>query len=252
MSHIANKTKQVPVPFGSLNGRFAETKLARPGDSATSSRSRRFRFPIVLLLVMGLLGLNFAPAQAAGQMPNENAGPTSAPVTAETVSVHADTEALEAEQMESLKGALTDDELSSLFAIEEHIGSDGQLDIAAATDDPRIDQAFLEDFAGGYASGADHGSGSVMSNCVGINANLYQQVWLDSCNASALSTAIATGAGIPAIIGILTSSGVGTVVAGVMAAALGMYSGLAALCNSWGRGIILSTQAPACWSQPAA
>lgn len=210
----------------------------------------------------GLLGLGFAPAQAAEQSFNGHTATASAPVTGGTISVHSSAETLEEEQLESLEIALTDEEISSLYAIEEYIDSDGQLNMTAAEDDPRIDQAFLEEFAEGYA-GFDNDSeisaqhvqppeATTSSNCVGINTTLYQQVWLDSCNASALSTAIATGAGIPAIIGILASSGVGTVVAGVMATALGMYSGLAALCNSWGRGIILSTQAPACWSQPEA
>ncbi|WP_157983802.1 hypothetical protein [Nesterenkonia muleiensis] len=164
--------------------------------------------------------------------------------------------------MESLEIELTDDELSNLSAIEEHIDSDGQLSLTAAEDDSRIDQAFLEEFAEGYAS-LGNGSGisgqtvqpseaTTSSNGVGINTVIGSAMYLDSGNASALSASMATGVTVAGIVGFLTAkTGIGPVAAATTAGALGLIGGLSALCNSWGRGIVMSTgPTPVCWSQP--
>src|SRR5699024_388971 len=48
-----------------------------------------------------------------------------------------------------------------LEAISTHIDSEGQLDYGAAADDPEIGQAYVEELAQAYATGADLQAGRV-------------------------------------------------------------------------------------------
>ncbi|MFD7022104.1 hypothetical protein [Promicromonospora sukumoe] len=161
--------------------------------------------------------------------------------------------------------------------IQTHLSQDLQLDYGTAVVDGRINRATLKDFAigivagGGSVTGAGNdaqaidsgasdlvahvgGDGAATLACEGRNgfASVPPTIYLSSCNASALSSAMAAGAAIATIAALIISwTGAGAAVAGVIAAALGLYSSIYALCNSWGHGIriYVVTSFPVCWSQ---
>lgn len=224
-----------------------------------TDRTVKSRFLLVpaILSAFALLAGTLAPAHGATQGPVDHG-----PAGSSTATVEA-----QAEGLARVEEYFTKDEISNLQTIGAHINSNGQLDYAAAADDPKIDEAFVEDFAEGYALGTDletsdaavidgaqlQSAAATSSNCNGINARIGSTVWLDSCRASALSGAMAVGAPASTLAGIIiAATGVSWIPAGILAASLALYGGLASLCNSWGRGVIMSTSAPACWSQPGA
>ncbi|GAA2218836.1 hypothetical protein GCM10010413_06050 [Promicromonospora sukumoe] len=161
--------------------------------------------------------------------------------------------------------------------IQTHLSQDLQLDYGTAVADDQINRATLKDFAigivagGGSVTGAgtdaqaiDSGASDLVAHvggdgaaalaCEGRNgfASVPPTIYLSSCNASALSSAMAAGAAIATIGALIISwTGAGAAVAGVIAAALGLYSSIYALCNSWGHGIriYVVTSFPVCWSQ---
>lgn len=162
-------------------------------------------------------------------------------------------------------GSLTEQEVANLEILETHIDAAGQLDFEAAAGDPRLDEQFLLDFTEGYALVVNHGptntgvtggaqsrsSAAATSSCAGVNGVAGQQVFLDSCNAGALSSSMAAGAGVATLTAIITAAtGAGLIVAGSIAGGLALASSLTSLCNSWGRGIFINVGTPPfCWSQ---
>ena len=160
-------------------------------------------------------------------------------------------------------------------ALENHI-ADGTLDYQAAKADPAITDATLDDFtagyivAGGRLSAPDSAPPEVrdraadlapyaeeFASCEGRSGwrAVWPTIFLDSCQANALSATLETGAGVAVLAGLITAeTGAGPAVAGAIAAALTVYGGLTGLCNSWGNGIqiIYVPNVPGsliCWSQ---
>lgn len=165
---------------------------------------------------------------------------------------------------------------ADLASVYRHLGDDLALDYAAASTDPSVKRATLDDFAVGLIAGGGSvvGAGpaadrlaaaaeqisasldSAILACAGRNGfrNFWPTVFLDSCNASALSNILNIGAGIATIVGFLTAAtGIGAAAAGIIAAALAIYSSLISLCNSWGHGVQIFVNPfggiPVCWSQ---
>lgn len=153
-----------------------------------------------------------------------------------------------------------------------------KFDYLAAREDPVLNQAFLSEFAVAYYAGlGEHGSQALLAQrdamwnltpdhvdlltvsataaCVGRTGwrTFWPTVFLNSCQASALSNALALGAGVAGVAGMIASwTGAGPVVSGVIAGALVVHSSLYALCNSWGTGIqifVNPTGIPICWAQ---
>ena len=148
----------------------------------------------------------------------------------------------------------------SLQYIEAYEDASEGLDYAAAKSDPDIDIEFLQEFAAGYEVGggnliniSDQEQKTLttqtelqaeditpLANCNGTNGYMPSMLFLDSCNASAISSLIATGAGLAAIAAAISAAtGVGAVAAGAIAGALAAAGGLATLCNAWNTGIII-------------
>ena len=65
-------------------------------------------------------------------------------------------------------------------------------------------------------------------------------IFLDSCQADRLSGALAAGASVTFLAGMITAeTGAGPAVAGAIAGVLGFYGGLTQICNSWDTGIAI-------------
>ena len=164
---------------------------------------------------------------------------------------------------------------AELTPVYKYLSADLELDYAAASADPSVKRATLDDFSAGLIAGGGKvvGAGpaadriakaaeritaslnaSILS-CEGRNGwrNFWPTVFLDSCNASALSNLMNVGAGVAAIAALLSAAtGAGAAVAGAIAAVLALYGSLLSLCNSWGHGVQIFLNpfgTPVCWSQ---
>lgn len=164
--------------------------------------------------------------------------------------------------------------------MEEYITNDATFDVNAAVSDERLSEETVAEFVAGYQAGGGEVRGmdsahqsriantadrvqasgeeiDLRSNCAGRNSyrTMPPAVSLDSCNASALSSAMAAGAGVAGIAGVLTAAtGIGAVAAGTIGGALAVTSSLTAVCNAWGTGVNigirpLPTPRPACSPQ---
>ena len=176
----------------------------------------------------------------------------------------------------AVRAAAVNAALADLMPVYAHLSDNLVLDYGAASADPAVKRATLDDFAVGLIAGGGSvvGAGSVANQlakaaerlsanldaailaCEGRNGwrNFWPTIFLDSCNSNALAAAMAAGAGVAALAALITAAtGAGPVVAGTIAAALGIYSALVALCNSWGHGIQIFVNplggTPVCWSQ---
>lgn len=170
------------------------------------------------------------------------------------------------------KGELTPAQEESFQALESHLyANEKRFDLTNAKSDLRIEPEMAVEFAAGLliqgweVDGAESGDPAlieaterlephleqVRSACAGKNGfqALPPAVLLNSCAASAVQNAYASGAGIAGIAAVITAeTGVGAVVAGTIAGILAASSGLVGLCNSWGRGVkVFATGG--CWSQ---
>ena len=145
-------------------------------------------------------------------------------------------------------------------ALENHI-ADGTLDYQAAKADPAITDATLDDFtagyivAGGRLSVPDSAPPEVrdrvaalapyaeeFASCEGRSGwrAVWPTIFLDSCQADLLSGALAAGASVTFLAGMITAeTGAGPAVAGAIAGVLGFYGGLTQICNSWDTGIAI-------------
>ena len=145
-------------------------------------------------------------------------------------------------------------------ALENHI-ADGTLDYQAAKADPAITDATLDDFtagyivAGGQLSAPDSAPPEVrdraaalapyaeeFASCEGRSGwrAVWPTIFLDSCQADRLSGALAAGASVTFLAGMITAeTGAGPAVAGAIAGVLGFYGGLTQICNSWDTGIAI-------------
>ncbi|WP_139195175.1 hypothetical protein [Curtobacterium sp. MCBA15_001] len=86
------------------------------------------------------------------------------------------------------------------------------------------------------------GNAAAMRACSGRNSadvtGLQANVYLDSCNASRIVAGLAGGAGVAALVGIITAAtGIGGAAGGIAAALLSIGSAAVAYCGSNGRGI---------------
>lgn len=171
---------------------------------------------------------------------------------------------------------LSDWEEQQLMELESHFHG-SEFDYFSARVDADLDQEFLSEFAVAYYAGLN-GNGSqallaqkdamtalgservgavtkAASACAGRTGwrAFWPTIFLNSCQASALSSSLSGGAGVAGIAGLLTSwTGAGPLVSGVVAGALVVYSSLYSLCNSWGTGIQLFLNPagiPICWAQ---
>lgn len=167
---------------------------------------------------------------------------------------------------------LTEEQKVSFQALEAYLlQQDRTLDYERAMKDPAIPQEVLDDFAAGLetqgweikASPSDlariqekaiaiaPAMANLRAACGGRNGlqPLPPAVLLNSCAASAVQNAYASGAGAAAIAAIITAqTGAGPLLAGTIAGILTISSGLIGLCNSWGQGVkIFATGG--CWSQ---
>ena len=145
-------------------------------------------------------------------------------------------------------------------ALENHI-ADGTLDYQAAKADPAITDAALDDFtagyiaAGGRLSAPDSAPPEVrdraadlapyaeeFASCEGRSGwrAVWPTIFLDSCQADLLSGALAAGASVAGLAGLITAeTGAGPVVAEAIAGVLGFYGSLSMICNSWDTGIVI-------------
>lgn len=154
-------------------------------------------------------------------------------------------------------------DIDSLQRLDPYF-KNGTIDYAAAVSDDSIDKKVLDEYTSALQASSDtmHPDSptsaviKAMSACKGKNGwrAFWPTVFLNSCNASAVSNALNSGAGVAAVAAAITSyTGAGPVVAGAIAGALATYGGVYGLCNSWGRGIQLFLNPvnalPACWSQ---
>lgn len=173
---------------------------------------------------------------------------------------------------------LTQWEADQLRLLDKYM-SNGLFDYTAAREDSAIDRAFLSEFSAAYfAASNDLQPGESQAKvdamqhlglehfvaietmaanaCVGRTGwrNFWPTIYLNSCQASALSNLTAMGAWAAGLTGLIAAAtGAPALVAGAIAAGLTFYTGLYGLCNSWGRGIniyVNPTGGPAyCWSQ---
>ena len=158
--------------------------------------------------------------------------------------------------------------IGDLEAIDTYLDQ-GVLDLVAAQGDPAVDNDVLTEFAAGMTvvGGQVNGDStevdalaaemnavfeaamgeSLAANCNGTNgyAGFYPRVFLDSCNATALSNGLWTGVGVATLAAWLVGwTGIGGAFAAAFAAGLTIYAGLTGLCNSWNTGITLTATPP--------
>ena len=234
--------------------------------TATGAPSRYRVVATAFLTVVTLLAL---PLNATAGSLDQGAGSTRPATTASAGAADAHVTQVAEADVAELE--------AQVARIQPHLSEDLQLDYAAAVADGQIDKTTLKDFAIGIVAGGGSvshagpdaqaiesaasrlvaqvgGDGAAILACEGRNgwASVPPTIYLSSCNASALSSAMAAGAAIATIAALIISwTGAGAAVAGVIAAALGLYSSIYALCNSWGHGIriYVVTTFPVCWSQ---
>lgn len=130
----------------------------------------------------------------------------------------------------------------------------------------------VEDFAAGYVAGggavenvevseetvsALRAPAAALRSCSGRNSadvtGLQANLYLNSCNTNKLVAALAGGAGVAALVGVITAAtGVGGAAGGIAAALLTIGSAAVAYCGARGRGIgfhVLPVGPPWCRSQ---
>lgn len=227
----------------------------------------RYRLAITAFLTMAaMLALPINATANTIEMSTNAAPPTTATATTASANPVA--------QMTEVQSAELEAEVAR---ISTHLNDALELDYASAFADDQISRTTLDEFAigiaagGGTVIGAGAASQKIESNasrltdhvesddavtlaCEGRNgwAAVPPTIYLSSCNAAALSSALAAGAAIATITALIISwTGAGAAVAGVVAAALALYSSVYAICNSWGHGIriYVVTTLPVCWSQ---